>query len=168
MEETLERTLVLLKPDAIDRGLIGEIINRFEKVGLKIAGLKMVHPDEDLAKRHYTEDLAERRGQHVRDMAVGMIMEAPIVAFVLEGIEAVELVRKMVGTTEPKSAAPGTIRGDYSHVSFKHADAKKLPIYNLIHASGDKADAEKEIPVWFTPEELYDHKPAYTGRTIAY
>jgi nucleoside-diphosphate kinase len=74
----------------------------------------------------------------------------------------------MVGTTEPKSAAPGTIRGDYSHVSFKHADSKKMGVYNLIHASGSVEEAPQEIAVWFTPEELSQHKPGYTKHTIAY
>ena len=128
----MEKSLVLLKPDALDRGLIGEIIQRFERVGLKIAGLKMVQPNEETAKKHYTEDLAQRRGENVRKMMVEMLVSGPVVAICLEGVEAAELVRKMVGTTEPKSAAPGTIRGDYSHVSFKHADAKNIGIKNVI------------------------------------
>ncbi|MEK7161314.1 MAG: nucleoside-diphosphate kinase [Patescibacteria group bacterium] len=164
----MERSLVLLKPDAIDRGLIGEIITRFERAGLKIAGLKLVWPKKEHAAKHYTEDLAQRRGQHVRDLMIEMITSGPIVAIALEGVEAVEIVRKMVGTTEPKSAAPGTIRGDYSHVSFKHADSKKMGVYNLVHASGSLEDAASELAVWFTPEELHDHKPDYTKHTIAY
>jgi nucleoside-diphosphate kinase len=86
----------------------------------------------------------------------------------LEGVEAVELVRKMVGATEPKSAAPGTIRGDYSHVSFKHADEKGIGINNLIHASASVDEAKSEIDVWFEGSEIYDHKPGYTKHTIAY
>ncbi len=164
----MERTLVLLKPDAVDRGLVGEILQRFERVGLKIAGMKMVQAHEEMAKQHYTEDLAQRRGEHVRKMMIDMLMSGPIVAVCLEGVDAVELVRKMVGTTEPKAAAPGTIRGDYSHVSFKHADEKKIGINNLIHASGNTAEAEQEIKVWFTDAELYDHRPGYTKHTIAY
>jgi len=164
----MERSLVLLKPDAVDRGLIGEIIHRFERVGLKMAGLKMIHAQKEHAEKHYTEDLAQRRGQHVRDMMIDMISSGPIVALVIEGVEAVEVVRKLVGTTEPKSAAPGTIRGDYSHVSFKHADEKKIGIYNLIHASGSVEEAKIEIEVWFKPEELLDHKAGYTKHTIAY
>ncbi len=164
----MERSLVLLKPDAINRGLIGEIISRFERAGLKIAGLKLVWPKKEHASKHYTEDLAVRRGQHVRDLMIEMITSGPIVAIVLEGVEAVEIVRKMVGTTEPKSAAPGTIRGDYAHVSFKHADSKKIGVFNLIHASGNLEDAAVEIPVWFSAEELHDHKPDYTKHTIAY
>ena len=164
----MEQTLVLLKPDAVDRGLVGEIIQRFERVGLKIAALKMLQAGKEHAAKHYTEDLAKRRGQHVRDLMIEMISSGPIVAIVLEGVEAVEIVRKMVGTTEPKSAAPGTIRGDYSHVSFKHADDKKIGVYNLVHASGNLEDAAAEIPVWFSPSELHQHKPGYTKHTIAY
>ena len=164
----MERSLVLLKPDAVDRGLVGEIITRFEKVGFKIAGLKMIWPGKEQGAKHYTEDLAQRRGQHVRDLMIEMLSSGPIVALVVEGVEAVENVRKMVGTTEPKSAAPGTIRGDYSHVSFKHADSKKMGVYNLIHASGSPEEAVQEIAVWFKSEELHDHKPGYTKHTIAY
>lgn len=164
----MEQTLVLLKPDAVDRGLVGEIITRFERAGLKVAGLKMVQAKKEHAERHYTEDLAKRRGQHVRDLMIEMITSGPIVAIVLEGVEAVDVVRKMVGTTEPKSAAPGTIRGDYSHVSFAHADSRKIGVYNLIHASGSREEAPQEIAVWFTEGELLEHRPHYTKHTIAY
>ncbi len=162
----MERSLVLLKPDAVDRGLVGEITQRFERVGLKIVGLKLVHATKDHAEKHYTEDLAQRRGQHVRDMMVTMLTEGPVVAMCLEGIDAVELIRKMVGGTEPKSAAPGTIRGDYSHMSFRHADDNKIGIYNLIHASSSVPEAEQEIAVWFTPDELIHHIPGYTKKTL--
>lgn len=165
----MERTLVLLKPDAVDRGLIGEILQRFERVGLKVAGLKLVQADEQVAKNHYTDDLAQRRGEKVRQMMVDMLVKSgPVVAICLEGVEAVELVRKMVGSTEPKSAAPGTIRGDYSHVSFKHADEKNIGIANLIHASGSAEEGVTETKVWFSEEELHDHRPGYTKHTIAY
>lgn len=157
---------MLLKPDAVDRGLVGEIMHRFERVGLRMVGLKMVQAERGHAERHYTEDLALRRGQHVRDMMISMLMEGPVVALCLEGIDSVELVRKMVGGTEPKAAAPGTIRGDYSHMSFKHSDEKKVGVYNLIHASSSTPEAEQEIAVWFKPEEMVDHIPAYTKRTI--
>lgn len=164
--ETIQRTLVLLKPDALERGLIGEIIQRFERVGLKIVGLKMVWPSEETATKHYTEDLAIRRGEHVRKLMVEMLLSGPVVAMVLEGVESVELVRKMVGGTEPKTAAPGTIRGDYSHVSYKHADARGTGIFNLIHASGNIEEAGQEIQVWFETEELHEFSPAYTQKTI--
>jgi len=162
----MERTLVLIKPDAVDRGLIGEVISRFEKVGLKIAGMKLIWPDNETASKHYTEDLAVRRGERVRKAMIEMITSGPVVAICLEGIESIELVRKMIGSTEPKSAAPGTIRGDYAHVSFKHADDQQIGVKNLVHASASAEDAAQEIPIWFKPEELLDHKPGYTKHTI--
>ena len=166
MSQKLERSLVLLKPDAIDRGLVGIILTRFERTGLKIVALKMVHSDEDTAAKHYTQDLADRRGQHVRDLMIEMITSGPIVAIVIEGVEAVEVVRKMVGETEPKSAAPGTIRGDFAHLSFKYADANQLGVFNLIHASANSEEAEVEISVWFNDFELQDYKPGYTKHTL--
>lgn len=165
--ETIEQTLVLLKPDALERGLTGEILQRFERVGLKIVGMKMLQPDEGKAKGHYTEDLAIRRGEHVRQAMVDMLTSGPVVAIVLEGIEAVELVRKMIGSTEPKSSAPGTIRGDYAHTSFKHVDAStSSQMYNLIHGSATPEEAKQEIDIWFTQDELVDHNPVYTAHTL--
>ena len=164
--QTIEQTLILLKPDAVERGLVGEIIQRFERVGLKIVGMKMLTPSEDRASGHYTEDLAIRRGEHVRKLMIDMLVSGPIVAMVLEGIEAVELSRKLIGGTEPKSAAPGTIRGDYSHVSFKHADAHNSKLYNLIHGSSSVEEAKQEIAVWFDESELVQHEPVYTKHTL--
>jgi nucleoside-diphosphate kinase len=162
----MEKSLVLLKPDALDRGIVGEVIHRFERAGIKIIGLKMVVAKEETAKKHYTEDLAIRRGEAVRELMIKMISSGPIVAIALEGVEVVEVVRKMVGATEPKSAAPGTIRGDFAHVSFKHADEHKMGVFNLIHASGSKEEGETEIAVWFKPEELVTHSPSYTSITL--
>jgi len=166
MSDTLQRTLVLLKPDAIHRGIVGDIIHRFERVGAKMVGLKMLVSDKDAASKHYTEDLAKRRGQKVRDIMIEMVISGPIVAIVYEGVEIVEIVRKLVGSTEPKAAAPGTIRGDFSHVSFGYADAKQIAVMNLIHASASPEEAESEIAVWFKPEELVEHKPDYTKHTL--
>jgi nucleoside-diphosphate kinase len=162
----IQRTLILLKPDALDRGIVGEIITRFERVGLKMVGLKLLVSEKDTAMKHYTEDLAIRRGEKVRELMISMLTSGPIVALALEGIEAVEVVRKMVGGTEPKSAAPGTIRGDYAHVSFKYADEKGIGVFNLIHASGSPEEAPVEIDVWFRPEELVEHDPSYVKQTI--
>jgi len=164
--EKLQRTLVLLKPDAIDRGHVGEIMTRFERVGLKMVGLKMLISDEDTARRHYTEDLAQRRGEKVRQLMIDMLKMGPIVAIALEGIEAVEVVRKMVGATEPKAAAPGTIRGDFSHISYPYADAKGIGVFNLVHASGNPEEAKTEVSVWFKDEELCSHRPSYTKLTL--
>ena len=121
----IERTLVLVKPDGVERGLIGEILQRFEKRGLKIVALKMVKVDKDFAEQHYTEDITKRRGQHVRDALLNYVIEGPVVAMVIEGVHAVENVRKIVGDTEPKVALPGTIRGDFAHGSNSYADIKK-------------------------------------------
>lgn len=162
----IQRSLVLLKPDALERGIVGEIITRFERVGANIVGMKMLVSEKDTASLHYTEDLAKRRGEKVREMMIAMLTSGPIVAVVLEGIEIVEVVRKMIGGTEPKSAAPGTIRGDYAHVSFKYADEKNIGIFNLIHASGSPEEAEVEVSVWFKPEELVARDPMYTKFTV--
>ena len=165
MKSNLERTLVLLKPDAINRGLIGEILSRFERTGLKIAGLKLIWSDQDTALKHYNEDLAKRRGQKVRDLMVNMITSGPVIAIAIEGVEAIEVVRKMVGETEPKNAAPGTIRGDYAHLSFQYADHKKEAVFNLIHASADLKDAQLEVGLWFQDFELQDYKSEHTKYT---
>jgi nucleoside-diphosphate kinase len=165
--DKLQKTLVLLKPDAVHRGLVGDILHRFERVGAKMVGMKMILPNKDLASKHYTEDLARRRGQKVRDIVIEMITSGPIVAIVFEGIEIVEIVRKLVGSTEPKAALPGTIRGDFSHVSYAYADAKQMGVMNLIHASANPEEAASEISVWFTPEELVSHRPMYTKHTLS-
>ncbi len=156
----MEQTLVLIKPDGVERGLIGEIIKRFEQRGLKIIALKLVRVDKDFAMKHYTEDLAKRRGEKVRKIMVDFIISGPIVAIVVEGVNAIENTRKIVGATESKSALPGTIRGDFSHISFAYADEKNIPVKNLIHASGDEKDAKYEIPLWFSKKEIVQYKLA--------
>ena len=153
----IERTLVLLKPDAVQRGLVGEIIQRFEKVGMKLAGIKMVLVDQKFAREHYAEHVQKPFYPGLE----ALIVMGPTIAIVLEGIEAVHNVRKMVGATEPKGSSPGTIRGDYAHVSYGYADKKGIGIKNLIHASDSPANAEKEIKLWFTDKELYSYKTVH-------
>lgn len=152
-----------MKPDAVQRGITGEIITRFEKAGLKIVGAKMLKPDYDHFFHHYETigKVVSRRGKEVFDVTLEMMSMGPVIAYVLEGIEAASLVRKMVGATEPKSALPGTIRGDYSHISYAHADSAKVGIPNLIHASGDAEEAVLEIKHWFADSELYDYETAH-------
>ena len=159
----IEQTLVLFKPDTVQRGLVGEILTRFERVGLKVVGTKMIFPDRDHYYRHYEDigQMVSRRGQEAFDVTLEMMQVGPVIAMVLEGVESVSLVRKMVGGTEPKSAAPGTIRGDFSHMSFEYADGKKKGIPNLIHASGDPDEAKKEIGHWFSADELYSYEIAH-------
>ncbi|MBT4539297.1 nucleoside-diphosphate kinase [Candidatus Woesearchaeota archaeon] len=155
-----ERTLVLIKPDGVKRGLIGRILSRFEDAGLKIVGTKMVQIDEDFGQKHY-HDIAERRGEQVLHSLLKFMTSGPVVAMCLEGINAVENVRKMVGGTEPKGALPGTIRGDFAHMSFGHADTQKKAIENLIHASGTVTEAEQEVFLWFNMEELHSYKTVH-------
>lgn len=162
----MQRTLILLKPDAVARGLVGEIISRFERIGAKVVGLKLLQANRDQALKHYTEELAKRRGEAVRKIMVEAIQSGPIVAMVLEGVEIVEIARKLVGETESKRALPGTIRGDLSHVSFEYANAKGKPVYNLIHASASLEEAEAEIKVWFSKDELVEFDPTYSKFTL--
>jgi nucleoside-diphosphate kinase len=164
----MERTLIVFKPDAVQRGIVGEIISRFEKAGLKIVGSKMVWPQAEHYGHHYENigKLATRRGQKTFDMTVSMMTEGPVLAMVLEGIESVELVRKMVGATEPKSSAPGTIRGDYSHMSYAHADANEIGIPNIIHASGSVEDAVQEIPHWFSDDQIFEYETVHQKFTL--
>ena len=157
----IERTLVLLKPDAVQRCITGEIISRFERAGLKIIGMKMHWTTEEEARKHYDEDLEKRRGKEVRDNNVKFLTSGPVIAICLEGIHAVEIVRKIIGSTEPKSALPGTIRADYAHMSYAHADKVKKAIPNLIHASDSAETAKKEINLWFSEKELHSYKTVH-------
>ena len=163
----MERCLIIIKPDGLQRGLVGEIISRFERIGLKIIAAKMLAPDRQHYTRHYEEigTMITRRGQEVFDMTLDFMQQGPVLAFVLEGVEAVEVARKITGTTEPKSALPGTIRGDYAHMSYAHGDSQKVGIPNLIHCSGDPAEAELEIALWFQPNELFDYQNSHENFT---
>jgi nucleoside-diphosphate kinase len=164
----MEKTLIVLKPDAIKRGLIGEVLSRFEKVGLKVVGMKMLTPIKDHYHYHYETigKVISRRGKDVFDVTLDFMMEGPVVAVVLEGIEAAELVRKMVGSTEPKSALPGTIRGDYSHISYSYANnVSKSSIPNIIHASGDAEEAKLEVAHWFKDDELFAYETSSEHHT---
>lgn len=179
----IEKSLVLIKPDGVQRGLIGEIIGRFERVGLKLTAIKMVHPSHEDVDKHYalTEewmkgvfDKAKSKydslgetfpfadhltyGKSIKDGLVNFLKSAPIVAMVWEGEAAVALVRKLVGATEPAGSAPGTIRGDLSHDNYAMSNAQNRPIRNLIHASGNVAEAENELKIWFTDTELYKYE----------
>lgn len=156
----MERTLIVFKPDAVMRGLIGEVLTRFEKVGLKIVGVKMLKPDYEHLHQHYEGigTLKTRKGEKIFEETAKGMQDGPVIAMVLEGVEAVELVRKMVGATEPKQAVPGTIRGDYSHVSYAFAGAKNMSVPNIIHASADKSEADREIAHWFSKDEMYDYE----------
>ncbi len=161
----IEQTLVLIKPDGVQRGLVGRILQRFEDVGLKIVGVKMVQSTKEHAGKHYS-DVAERRGQKVFEQNVNFLQEGPVLAIVLEGIHSIEIVRKMVGPTEPKAALPGTIRGDFTHQSYAYADAQNQVIRNLIHASSSQEDAKREIALWFTNNELQSYTSSHDSHIL--
>ena len=149
----LEQSLVLIKPDGIQRGLIGRILQRFEDVGLKFIGMKMVWVTPDFAKKHYKAHVEKPFYSGLEKM----ITEGPVLALAVEGLHAVEIIRKLVGSTEPKTSLPGTIRGDFAHHSYEYTDKKGIAIKNLIHASGTKEEAKNEIKLWFNDSELHSY-----------
>lgn len=180
----IEQTLVLLKPDTVQRNLIGKIITRFEDAGLKIAAMKMVWADENMAKKHYHLDETWAKnvfdktkagydkegkqmpykdhlelGKTIQSWNMDLLRSGPVIALVFEGPHAVEVTRKMVGSTEPRQALPGTIRGDFATLeSYALADVKKRVLRNLIHASDTPDNAKREIALWFAPSEVHNYK----------
>ena len=153
----IQRSLVLIKPDGVQRGLIGEILTRFEHAGLKMVGIKMVWMDKEMSKKHYAAHVDKPFYPNVETY----ITSGPVVALVLEGVDAVENVRKLVGSTEPKQSPPGTIRGDFAHMSYGYADAHDLSVKNLIHASGTPEEAKKEVALWFADDEIHSYKSVH-------
>lgn len=152
-EIEFEKTFVMIKPDGVMRGLVGDIIARFEKVGLKIVGLKFMHIDKDFSKKHYANIVDKPFYKSIEDF----ITSGPVIALILEGANAIKVVRKMSGPTEPSTAEPGTIRGDYAHMNYARGDRHKYGITNIIHASDSVETAEKEISMWFSKAEIYDN-----------
>ena len=150
----IERTFVAIKPDGVKRGLVGKIIERFENTGLKIVGMKMVWVSKEFAGKHYEA----HKGKSFYEPLLKYITEGPVVAMVLEGVDAVSVVRKIVGPTNPAEAPPGTIRGDFTHVPLEYSDKIGRANPNLIHASGNKEEAEKEINLWFKKDEIHSYK----------
>jgi nucleoside-diphosphate kinase len=145
----MQRTLVLLKPDCVHRRLVGTILQRFEKKGLRIVALKIIHPSTELVEKHY----AVHKGQPFYDPLIRFLTSGPSVALVLEGREAISVVRKMIGTTDSAMAPPGTIRGDLA-LSQQN---------NLIHGSDSSETASTEIALWFRPDELVPYQTADTS-----
>lgn len=179
-----ERTLVLVKPDGVQRGLIGEIITRFEKKGLKIIAMKMVWPDEELAQKHYDMPesdkikLGERTlasyaakgvdlkktpveiAENVQKRLVKYLTTGPVVAMVIEGAHAIQHVRKIRGATNPLDADVGTITADYTIDSYFLSDPDDRSIRNLVHASGSLEEAARETALWFKSAEIHDYELA--------
>ncbi len=191
-----ERTFAMIKPDGVMRGVVGDVIHRFEKVGLKIVAIKMVRPTAEQVRQHYpmsdeawVERLGEKcisgfdslecsvldvlgtddkkkLGQNVTESLVDYLTSGPVVAMVIEGIQAIEMVRKLCGHTLPFKADVGTIRGDYSVDSPAVANAEERSIHNIIHASENAGEAKNEISLWFKGERI----PSYslTGEMVMY
>jgi nucleoside-diphosphate kinase len=156
-QELRERTLVVLKPDAVVRGLAGRIIQRFEDASLKIVGMKMREMDADFTRKHYF-DLEDRLGRTVYEATAGFMQRGPVIAFVLEGEDAVATVRKIIGSTYPNEAQPGSIRGDFAHQSKAVANVTGKAVANLVHASGNREEAAYEVNLWFDKTELFDYR----------
>jgi nucleoside-diphosphate kinase len=156
-QQLRERTLVVLKPDAVARGLAGRIIQRFEDASLKIIAIKMREMDADFARKHYF-DLEERLGAVVYNATAAFMQRGPVIAMAIEGEDAVATVRKMVGTTYPNEAQPGSIRGDFAHQSKAVATTTGKPVANLVHASGNREEAQYELDLWFDKTELFDYR----------
>jgi nucleoside-diphosphate kinase len=178
-----EQTLVIIKPDGVQRGLIGEVIKRYETCGLKLVGLKMVIPTRELALKHYSidPDWALKSGtktfesykakglplpgndpvefaEGIRRKLMDFMSSGPVVSMVWQGMGAVAIVRKITGSTEPLSSAPGTIRGDYTIDSYTAADTDARAVRNIIHSSGSVDEAEKEIKIWFDKKEILNYR----------
>lgn len=178
-----EQTLVLVKPDGIQRSLIGEIVKRYEQSGLKLTGLKLIVPTAELVESHYLVDPEWRMKTGVKtiesykkkgktppsedplvitEVILGnlkkYLVSGPVIAMVWQGIHAVGIVRKITGGTEPLTSDMGTIRGDYTIDSYEVSDIDKRAVRNLIHASGSVEEAKKEITLWFEPHELVNYR----------
>ncbi|MFC5133521.1 MULTISPECIES: nucleoside-diphosphate kinase [Haloferacaceae] len=146
----VERTLVLVKPDGVQRGLIPDILERFQTAGLELLGLELTYPSEDRIAQHYEEHHDEDFYPTLLDYMV----DQPVIAVAYEGVEAVSTARKLVGDTEPHNAAPGTIRGDHAHITTQHANNEAKPVKNLVHAAEDRDAAERELNLWFDEGDL--------------
>ncbi len=180
----IEQTLVLIKPDGVLRGIIGEIIQRFEKVGVKIVGLKMLKAPRKILEKHYYKDekwcrekgeLYKKRlglqenldpisiGKNIVEGLIEDMQYSPIIAMVLEGHNVVKTVKKLTGPTDIDEALPGTIRGDYSHDTFYLANLSNRPNLTIIHTTDNPDDSKKEIALWFKPNEVFSYsKPDET------
>ena len=179
VKELIEQTFIAVKHDGVQRGLVGEILKRFEQRGLKLVAMKMVLPTEAIADKHYvlTPAFIEKLGENTRKAAASRgaevketneeiatrvknwnmkyLTEGPVVAMIWEGFHAIEVGRKIVGPAESKGAPIGTIRGDFSTESYGMADKLGRPLRNLVHASGNKEEADNEVALWFKPEEIF-------------
>lgn len=178
-----EQTLVIVKPDGVQRGLVGEVIKRYEQCGLKLVALKMVIPTKEIALRHYSIDpeWAIKSGtktfesykakglplpgkdpvefaEGIRRKLTDFMSSGPVIPMVWQGMGAVPIVRKITGSTEPLTSQPGTIRGDYTIDSYTAADTDSRAVRNIIHSSGSVDEANKEIDIWFDKKEILSYR----------
>lgn len=183
MQHIQEKSLVIIKPDGVQRSLIGEVIKRLEQVGLKLIALKFEIPTKEKAKQHYTIDplwiektgekarmALEKRGgdiSNINTMDLGnkilgqlqkYMSSGPVVVMVWQGAHAVDVIRKLVGGTEPRTSDVGTIRGDFVHDSYEISNIENRSVKNVVHASGAIDEAESEIKIWFKPEEIVSYR----------
>lgn len=161
-EDYVEMTFVALKPDAVKRGITGEIISVIEDAGFKISGMKMVQATDQLLEEHYQEHVDKPFYEGLAEY----MKEGPVIAIAVEGVHAVENIRKIIGDTNAKEAHPSTIRGRFAHMSMKHADSAGKNYKNLVHASATEEEAERELNIWFADEELHDYKHAYEDEVM--
>lgn len=178
----IEQTLVIIKPDGVQRGLVGDILGRFERAGLKIVAMKMVWPEKELVGKHYTGDekynteVGEKAlknakdhgetidgtpleiGLRIREMNIRYLSTGPVLAMVLEGNTAIQSVRNIIGGTNPLTADIGTIRGDFTIDDFAQADAETRAVRNLMHASSEPDEAKREVALWFTKDEISEYQ----------
>ena len=155
----IQRSLLIVKPDGPRRGLVGTVLSRIERCGLKIVGLKVVAPSLDLAKQHYREeDIAVRHGEVVWRQLLDYITEGPVVVAAIEGVGCIPVLRKICGSTEPASAPPGTIRGDFCHHTYSLCNATNRSVRNLVHASATPEEAALELSLWFRADELHSYR----------
>jgi len=178
-----EQTLVIVKPDGVQRGLIGEVVKRYETCGLKLVAVKMLIPNKETVLKHYSIDpewatktgnktftsykaqglpmpgnSPEEFAEGVRKNLMTFMSSGPVVAMVWQGVGAVAVVRKITGSTEPLSSAPGTIRGDYTIDSYTLSNIDDRAVRNIIHSSGSVEEASKEIPIWFDEKEILSYR----------
>lgn len=187
MSEVFEHTLVLIKPDGVRRGLVGETIRRVETVGLKLVASKMLHPSKEMIMKHlpctdeWRTNIGKKTlenfekynknpiqeigtdnpmeiGMEVQNWLVEYLTSGPVVVMAFYGVHAIDMVRKIIGHTIPNKAEMGTIRGDYSVDSPTLANLQKRAIMNVVHASGDKIEAANEIALWFSPDEIFEYR----------
>lgn len=183
----IEKTLLIVKHDGVARGLMGDVIHRVERTGLKLVALEFLESTKDLGENHYPHtdewlnkvggrtladyknkginpiqelgtDDPKKIGKMIKEWLIDYLSAGPVLAMVFEGPQAVKIVRKLAGDTIPANAVPGTIRGDFGFDDPELANEQKRPIYNIVHASGEVAEAKEEIALWFSGKEIYDYK----------